>query len=243
MVPHPRFREMCRRQYAAGSDYVLAPVEARDMKSHNAYFAELEEIWQSLPEEETRRFPTSEHMRARALVETGYCQERDYVCDSNSHAKHLAKIIRSHSDYSIIKISGDVVKVFEPMSQSIAAMGGSDSWKASRRAVLDYCRALIPGLDQRESRKHAATLAPPDDTEKPKRQPTTKPEIGMPTSAPAYLTYARNWIALATERDAARYRWESERDLRDRLRVSIPVRRELEELIDKIKMEKTDENV
>jgi len=245
-VVEPRFVELARRQFAADEVYPMAPVEARNMKSHSHYFARLHELWMNLPEEHSAKFPTEEALRAKALVETGFCTEKDYACTSPEKAYALAAIIRAHSEYCVIKVSGKVVKVFDPVSQSVALMGG-EKFEASKKAVLDYASALIPGLDQRELTKAASRHAPP---EKPrqvaKTEParenlpttTTSPARPLPTSAAAYFAYTRAWIgSYETDRtkgrDDAWARWEGEREMRDSLRVSIPNRQQLEGLIDR----------
>lgn len=246
-VVEPRFVELCRRQFAVDEVYPMAPVEARNMKSHSHYFARLHEIWMNLPEALSKKYPTEEALRAKALVECNFCTEKDYVCDSPAKARALAVIIRAHSEYSVIKISGDVVKVFDPESQSVALMG-AEKFEASKKAVLDFAEALIPGgLDQRELTKAASRHAPPEKPRQvastaPAREnlptTTTSPARPVPTSAAAYFAYARAWIGSyevdpTKSRDDAWARWEGEREMRDALRVSIPNRQQLEGLIDR----------
>ena len=202
------------------------------MKSHNHYFACIHTAWENLPEKYAKRFPTPEALRAKALVTTGWCTERDYVCDTPAKAKYLAGIIRHFSDYSVIKPDGDVVKVFEPKSQSQAQMSAED-FKQSKEDVLDWIEALNPGLKIREIKREAASVTPPDK-ERALPAPAQKalpPPTAQPTSAPAYFAYARAWIFASRERITADARWEFERDMRDRLKVSIPNRRELEKLL------------
>lgn len=230
-VPHDRFMPLCWRQYAVGADYPMMPVESRNMKSHNHYFACIHTAWENLPERYAKRWPTPEALRAKALVETNWCTERDHVCDTPGKAKYLAGIVRHYSEYSVIKVSGNVVKVFEPKSQSVPLMSAED-FKQSKEDVLDWIEALNPGLKIREIKKEAARIAPP---EKPRAlsPPAQKalPPAAQPRSAPAYFAYARAWIFASVEKHTADARWEFERDLRDRLRVSISNRIELENLL------------
>ena len=236
----PRFAEMARRQFAVDELYPMAPVEVRNMKSHNHFFARLHELWMNLPEEHAAKYPTEEALRAKALVETSYHTEKDYVCDSPAKARALAVIIRAYAADSVIKVSGNVVKVFDPASQSTAAMG-KERFEESKKAVLDYASALIPGLDQRELAKAAEKHAGPE--QKAPRQVAGAPAKAAPTaaaplpkSAAEYFAYARAWIGkMAADKtkdiNEAWARWEGERELRDQLRVSIPNRGELEDLI------------
>ncbi|OFX05672.1 MAG: hypothetical protein A3E78_03240 [Alphaproteobacteria bacterium RIFCSPHIGHO2_12_FULL_63_12] len=231
-VPHERFMPLCWKQYAIGAEYPMIPVEPRNMKSHNHFFACIHTAWENLPEALQKKYPTEEALRAKALVETNWCTERDHVCDTPGKAKYLAGIIRHYSEYSVIKVSGNVVKVFEPKSQAVALMPAED-FKQSKEDVLDWIEALNPGLKIREIKKEASRVAPPEK-QRAIAAPITmaSPAMGdQPTSAPAYFAYARTWIMASQVRDAAFARWEAERSLRDDLRVSIPNRRQLEDLL------------
>lgn len=225
MVPVERFVPMCRRQFVVGQEYALEPVAERSMKSHNHYFATLSEMYDNLPEPVAKRFPTFDHFRGWCLVQTGFAHEKVYACDSNKLARQLAAGIRSFAEYAVISISDNVVHVFEPMSQSIAAMGGGDRWRESKEAVLNLAESMNPGLTRKVAEREAARKVPRE-----RRQPAT-PEPISPRTAPAYYAYARAWIALATDREAAWARWSDEQQMRDRLRVSLANREELENLI------------
>lgn len=181
MVPEPRFATLCDRQFVIGEIYPLQVVEARSMASHNHYFASLHEMWNNLPEDTAKRFPTVEALRAWALVQAGFYTEKDYVCDTPAKATYLARIIRAYAEYAVIKISGNVVKVFDPKSQSIASMS-SEEFKASKEAVLDIVAALNPGLSRTAVAKEATRRAPP---EKASKHPSNSPANGAPVRSVA----------------------------------------------------------
>lgn len=141
MVPLPRFKHLCDRQFAVHEEYPLMIVENRSMASHRHFFAAVHEGWANLAEEYAGRFPSSEHLRAWALVEAGYSSESVYAMDSAKDAMSLAKAIRAADDLVIIRVSGDVVKVFRPMSQSVAAMK-KDPFEASKKAVLEIVASM-----------------------------------------------------------------------------------------------------
>ena len=161
MFPEQRFATLCDRQFVVGEIYPLQVVEPRSMASHSHFFASLHEMWNNLPEDIAKRVRTFEHLRAWALVQAGFYTEKDYVCDTPAKAAHLAKIIRAHSEYAVIKVSGDVVKVLDPKSQSVAAMG-SEEFKDSKEKVLDIVAALNPGLSRADVAKEASRHAPPE---------------------------------------------------------------------------------
>lgn len=141
MIPLPRFKELCNRQFAVHEEYPLQIVEQRSQASHNHYFVALAEAHQNLAEEYADRFPTPEHLRAWALVQTGHCTETDIVCDSPAEARKLASSIRRWNPYSVIRTSGNVVKVFEPKSQSRVEMK-KEEFEASKADVL----SLVAGM-------------------------------------------------------------------------------------------------
>jgi hypothetical protein len=141
----------------------------------------------------------------------------------------LAKIIRTHSEYAVIKVSGDVVKVCEAKSQSIAAMG-NDAFKDSKEKVLDLV-ATMARTTRKDLAKEATKHAPPEQKPKPVAAPKPAPAANLPDTAPAYYAFARSWIMASTSKEQGYARWDGERELRDRLRVSIPNREELAKLL------------
>ena len=154
----------CDKQFVIGLSYPMLPVEERSMKLHSRYFAIIHQMFENLPEKYKNQFKTEEGLRAKALVATGFCIERDYTCETKAKAAHLGKIIRQYSEYAVITISGDVVKVFEPKSQSRAAMS-AEEFKASQEAVLDWIQALNPDLKLADVKKEAAKMAPAERKE------------------------------------------------------------------------------
>lgn len=165
MIPLPRFRQQCDRQFVVDEEYPLAPLESRSRASHNHYFASVEEGWKNLPENISARFPNADTLRAWALVKTGYCTEKNFVCDSPGHASYLARNLRAYSPLSVIVVSGNVVLVYDPMSQSASAMG-RDLFEASKAAVLDYIAGMIESKVADLKRAGAQHFRP-----EPKRKP------------------------------------------------------------------------
>lgn len=141
MIPLPRFKKLCDQLYAVHEEYPLVVVENRSQSSHNHYFAALSEAHANLAEEFAARYPTPEHLRAAALVEEGFCTEVDHVLDTPKDAKAFAIMLRRASPYSIIRISGTVVKEFQAVSQSRAAMKKQE-FEDSKAAVLARVAAM-----------------------------------------------------------------------------------------------------
>jgi hypothetical protein len=160
MIPLPRFKLLCDRQFVVHEEYVLEPVVNRSMASHNHYFAALGDAWDNLAEEFDGKFPTPEHLRAHALVKTGWCTETDTVCDTPKEAKSLAALIRRLSPYAVIQISGNVVKVFEPVSQQMHGPNAmrKEAFEDSKNDVLNYVAGMTHSTP-RELKKNAGRSA------------------------------------------------------------------------------------
>lgn len=161
MIPLGRFRKLCVDQFVVGEEYALMMVENRNMGSHNAYFAQVGRAWKNLAEEYDGDFPSPEHLRKWALVQTGYYFETDYVFDTKKDARMFAVAIRDKDEYAVIKIGSDgkTVKVFTAQSQSVPAMP-PDLFEQSKTDVLD----LIAGMARTtpaELKTQAKLEAPP----------------------------------------------------------------------------------
>ena len=135
---------ICRKQFTDRQAYPMEVVQQRSMPAHRRYFAALHDGWLNLSEEYKDRFKTDEHLRAYALVHTGFCTEVDYPFESRKDALLAARIIRTRSAYSVIKVSGDVVKVFDPESQAVYGPNAMppERFKESSNAVLDLIATM-----------------------------------------------------------------------------------------------------
>lgn len=140
-VPEPSFKHYCAQQYAVGEVYPMLPVEERSQASHNHYFAAVAEGFGNLSEENAKRFPTPEHLRHWALVQTGYCTETNYVMANNKEARKLAADVRRMSEFAVISIRDNVVVVWEAESQSKAAMK-KELFEKSKNDVLDLVASM-----------------------------------------------------------------------------------------------------
>ena len=139
--PSPSFRAYCDREFVIGETYPMAPVEERSSASHNHYFAALQEGWRNLSEENAKHFPTAEHLRHWALVQTGYFHEAYYTLASEDYARKLALDLRKRDPYAIITLSGRLVRIFTAESQSTASMK-KERFQKSKDDVLDLIAAM-----------------------------------------------------------------------------------------------------
>ena len=143
MHPARGFQQMAADAFVDGDFYRLAVEEARSEVSHKHEFAWLREAWQSLPDALRRDFPSSEHLRKRALIETGHCTMQDYVCGTKAEAARWAANLRRELDeYTVVMVAESVVRVFRAKSQASKAMGRADFQK-SKQDILDWVAGLL----------------------------------------------------------------------------------------------------
>lgn len=157
MIPHVRYGKTAARQFADGEDYPMVVLEARSRASHNQFFAAVNDAWHNLPENIAVRWPTGEHLRKWALVQTGWFDEKNFECDTAGHAQRLAAFIRKVDEYAMILVHGKQVIVRDAKSQSAAAMG-KDQFEKSKRDVLDLLGTMT-GTTRVELNKNAGRSA------------------------------------------------------------------------------------
>lgn len=142
MTPLPRFMRQCDAEFVIGDIYLLARHEDRSAASHAHYFASVSEAWKNLPEHMSDRWPTADHLRKFALIQTGHRDERSIVCSSKAEARKLAAFIKPMDEYAVVAVSEAVVSVFTAQSQSMRAMGRA-AFQRSKDDVLGCLAGLI----------------------------------------------------------------------------------------------------
>ena len=155
MVP---FRSaLADRHYVVDGTYSMAPYEDRSVRSHNHFFALVASAWQTLPEDLADQYPTPEHLRKRALIKTGYRDERSVVCSSHAEALRVAAFTKPIDDYAVVIVRENVVVHYTAKSQSIRAMG-KELFQQSKVAVLDELARLI-GVTPDQLQRNAPAVA------------------------------------------------------------------------------------
>lgn len=136
--------------YGDGEIVRLSEHQERTQQSHGHYFAVLHELWQSLPEQVRLSedwAESEEAMRKHALIKVGYYNVQELPCETVAEAKRWAARLRPLDDYSIVTVSGTIVRRFTAKSQSMHAMPGKHEFNDSKAKVLGYLADLI-GLPQ-----------------------------------------------------------------------------------------------
>jgi hypothetical protein len=142
MMPLRRFHNIANAEFTVGERYRLEAQEQRSLISHNHYFATLQQIWESLPENYGDRIPSAEHMRKWALIRCGFRDERSIVCASKAEAGRVAAFVKPMDDFAIVVVNEATVSVYTAKSQSMKAMGAKE-FQRSKEAVLDYCQGML----------------------------------------------------------------------------------------------------
>ncbi|KKK96937.1 hypothetical protein LCGC14_2657750 [marine sediment metagenome] len=145
------------RHYVVGESYWLAPYEARSARSHNHFFACLNEAWANLPEDMADQFPSPEHLRKKMLIKTGFRDERSVVCASKAEALRVAAFIDPLDGYAVVVVKESTVLHFTAKSQSQRAMGAK-VFQESKEAVLGAVSKLI-GVSTEALRANARQAA------------------------------------------------------------------------------------
>jgi hypothetical protein len=143
MVPASRFwAGRADRQFVVGEHYTLVEHHERSDASHNHYFAAIKNGFDSLPDYMKGLYPTAEHLRKKALIRTGYRDERDIVLSSKADAERVAAFMEPTDEYAVVVTAACVVRVWTAKSQSKKAMGAKE-FQASKTAVLDFIDDLL----------------------------------------------------------------------------------------------------
>ena len=140
-APLPRFARVVAEHYLAGTIYHLTVEKERSPKSHRQFFAIINDVFENLPEHETR-WMTAEHMRKWALIKAGYADVATFPCASAAEALRWAPILAAADTYSIVVPRGSVVTRYTAQSIAWASMGHKD-FQACKDAVFRILADLI----------------------------------------------------------------------------------------------------
>lgn len=147
----PHWQRIADEHFVVGQIYDLRHEEPRSGRSHNHYFAELKDAWRNLPERWAKRLPTVDHLRAYALIRTGFADSRTFPARSASQAIDLRDFLRPCDPFSIVTADAATVTIWTAQSQSLRAMG-KDKFQDSKNKVLDYAASLIAATREDLSR-------------------------------------------------------------------------------------------
>ena len=130
------------KRFVCQEVYWLDEAKQRSVASHSHEFAFLAEAWRNLPEAMADQLPSPEHLRKRALIETGWFTETMIDVGSKAGALRVAAFARAKAEFAHVVTRGAVVVVREAKSQSRRAMNRADFQK-SKDDVIGFVSALI----------------------------------------------------------------------------------------------------
>lgn len=132
-------------QYVVGELYRLAEPNDRTQQAEGFYFANLKEMWGSLPEKYNEDWfaESPDALRHYALIKTGFANTEMFPCETVQEAKRWAAFLGPMSHHAIIKRDGTTVYRFTAKSQSRKAMPGRATFAESTNKVLDFVADLI----------------------------------------------------------------------------------------------------
>lgn len=148
--PSPHWAKRADAILVVGETYTLEERQVRSAKSHAHYFASVNDLWLSLPEGMTDNFPTPNHLRRHALIQTGYRDEQSIVCASRAEALRVAAFIRPMDDYAVVIVRDCLVIRMTAKSQDLRSMDRK-TFGESKQKVLDYLGEMVgvPAGDRR----------------------------------------------------------------------------------------------
>jgi hypothetical protein len=138
----PRSPRLADKAYAVGEVYLLVAHEERSSATHNHEFAWLKDAWLNLPEALADQFPTTEHLRKRALIDAGFYDETIIDAGTNAAALRVASAFRSREEFSLVIVRGPAVVIRTAKSQSRRSMKKHE-FQASKTAILEIVSAMI----------------------------------------------------------------------------------------------------
>jgi hypothetical protein len=147
------------KEFVVGKVYSMEEKLDRSDLSHDHQFAWLQEAWSQLPEDLAPLYPTPTHLRKRALIVAGYCDETIIDVGSSVSANALAKYIRARDDFSYVEVTGRIITIRTAKSQR-RGRGGMDkqTFQDSKNKVLEIVAAMI-GVKPGELEKNAGRAA------------------------------------------------------------------------------------
>lgn len=133
---------------AAEIERLSGLAEQRTQASHNHQFAEITELWQTLPES-MANLPYAQSpdaLRKHVLIERGYCDVATVDAGSKAAAVRVAATVtpiatRAHG-HAIVKADGPLMRIYTPHSQSYRAMG-KVLFNESKAVVLDWIHGKL----------------------------------------------------------------------------------------------------
>lgn len=143
MVPYRGHARRIAAHYEPGMGYLLHPAPLGSTPFERGFFAAVNEAWKNLPENKHEEYPTSEHLRKRALIKCGFYNLAEQVFDTEKDAQRAAAIAKGDDEYCVVVASGTCVRKYTAQSMKIRTTDDRKKFKEMANAVLDLLSATI----------------------------------------------------------------------------------------------------
>lgn len=136
-------QQWCRETLDENENVAVDVSRVRSKQSHNHQFAEIIGLWTTLPEtmHDLPYAKSADALRKHALIACGYCDTEVIAADDTEAAWKIAAMSKRWTEaaygYSVVDVTGSVVTVYTPHSQSYRAMG-KKTFQESKDAVLQW---------------------------------------------------------------------------------------------------------
>lgn len=154
MIHHAKLAD---RHFVIGERYRLVVQEDRSDVSHRHQFAWLKWAWENLPESIAMQYPSPEHLRKRALIDTGHYTEEVIDAGTAAAAERVGAYLRGKDLFILVIMRGRFVFIRHAKSQSYAAMGRHEFQK-SKTDIMERIAELV-GVDTETMTKAAKEIA------------------------------------------------------------------------------------
>lgn len=138
----PYWLRRAQKEFGEGEVVRIVRHHERSMGAHNAYFAQIENAWKSLPPMMEERFPSADHLRRYALVKAGYCHSDSIVCPSHADALRVSAFVRGADEFAVVTVNKNVVTRYTPKSQSYRNMD-KKTFMESKEKTLEVIADLL----------------------------------------------------------------------------------------------------
>lgn len=132
-----------RRFYEVGKEYMLEEERAPSTKTRSHFHAALKEAFDNLPEKYADQFPTIEHLRKRALIQTGFSNTTSMVMESKGQAVRIAGLLRQYSSpYTVVIVRDHTILIAEAESEREIAKD-KVRYQDMKNKVLGWVSTLV----------------------------------------------------------------------------------------------------
>jgi hypothetical protein len=152
-VPMRRFDKLCNSTFVMGERYVIEVGMLQSASKRAMFHATLNDVFASLPDDVASQYLSVEHFRKTLTIKAGFATQQDEICTSRAEALRLAAIVRGREPYSVVEVSGNIVRIWTALSTAGHAMDGK-KFSECVDAVLGLASDMA-GVDAKTLKKHA----------------------------------------------------------------------------------------